>query len=501
MLQKALYLCALLPMVFPPALRAAPGPKVRKPLGIYAKIDIEDAILAYKGPASGLHDSLRQTYAGLLSDPAISGITVGRRWDNIQVSDPLCILQHSCLAGPDGYDWSYLDDVFAEAELAHKSVQLIVTPGADAPSWLLAKIPSCDPLFSTGSAPPNCGKVTFTGYPEQQRVDNSELPLPWNPIYNLAWWDFLVHVSVRYGFNPLLVSIAVAGPVAGSPEMILPTSANSPPQVPPGCTATPACTFPVDTMWSMLINHSFPNVASYQSTDQVFIDQWKQTIDVYELVFSGLTLQISPDAGKDTPEFVKNPVFTPHPDNFLYAANCSTTSTPRSCEAKTEVLSYFDKVSGPNAKSTQVGGLTASTDVAAGDIGIATVKMLATPPSTLLGGAEFDHPVSTGNNTQQTGCPTYPDPSCDVTPDEGAYYVLRQFFYGTRAAVYYGGTYGPALLQYLDLDYSDVQSAQSEACPSPPSTDISLQDLLNHASYDLFTMAGMPVVLPPKICP
>jgi hypothetical protein len=61
-------------------------------------------------------------------------------------------------------------------------------------------------------------------------------------------------------------------------------------------------------------------------------------------------------------------------------------------------------------------------------------------------------------------------------------------------------------MQYVEMDYVDVQYAQSpaHACqiflpgmnPGPPS----LQDLMNQASYELFTMAGEPATLPPTSC-
>src|SRR5262249_3252866 len=153
----------------------------------------------------------------------------------------------------------------------------------------------------------------------------------------------------RYNSNPAFVSIAVAGPVGASDEIILPTSDNTPTQ-PSGLT--------VNAMWITLIEHSFPNTSSYQNSDQVFIDQWKQAIDAYENIFTGVTLFLGPDTGKDLPEFSDS--VTPHNDNTLFAQDCATSKNPMSCEAKTEILSYFVRVAGPNGKATQVGGMTAS---------------------------------------------------------------------------------------------------------------------------------------------
>jgi len=174
----------------------------------------------------------------------------------------------------------------------------------------------------------------------------------------------------------------------------------------------------------------------------------KQTIDAYEQIFSGVTLFLSPDSGSDMPEL---PAVI-H-DMTLFNADCSTSSLPQSCGAKTEVLSYFLSANGPNAKATQDGGMTASRSLKTGDIGIAGVKVLtAMDPTSFLGGAEFDFAVSDQTTLQQEGCPNYPT-LCGLfgypfTPEEAAYNVLTVFFNGTNAATHYGGTQGPAPIQY-----------------------------------------------------
>src|SRR5271155_1097354 len=66
----------------------------RKPLGVYAHVDIDAAIARH--PCSDattvdqLHTCLRGLYSGLLNDLAISGIAAGAHWDHIQISEPLC---------------------------------------------------------------------------------------------------------------------------------------------------------------------------------------------------------------------------------------------------------------------------------------------------------------------------------------------------------------------------------------------------------------------------
>ena len=463
---------------------------IRRPLGVYAKVDVETAIAGYPGsgtPATAqLHSYFQGLLASLLSDPAISGVTIGQRWDNMQPTSATA------------YDWSYIDDAFNAATAVGKTVQLILTPGFDSPTWLLKQIPSCDPLFSSGSAPADCGKVTFKGFPEQARADGNVLPLPWNSVYQTAWATFLTALNARYGSNRAFVALAIAGPVGASDEMIFPNNQNTTVTQPSGLSA--------DDTWTALVQHSFPGNAAYQNNDQAFIDAWDQAIDTHEKIFSGVTLFIGADAGNDFPGFGKT--IAPHADNTLYAVDCASVVKAEimSCEAKTEVLSYFLTATGPNGKGTQTGGMTASVLKTPGDIGAAGVKVLSglTPPPAVAfsAGAEFDYPVSS-QNLQQEGCAD-PSGNCPgLTPEQAAYNVLTVFFYGTPAAAFYGGAIGSAPIQYLDISYMDLQYAQANSCPPALSTvtgSMSLQDLYNRASRDLYAMANQARTLPPATC-
>jgi len=521
--RKIIALSAWVMLLVCASLSQANGQAYRQPLGVYAHVVIEDLIKGYQGPQP-VHIYLRHLYAQVLADPAISGLTVGQHWDHIQLSE-------------NGYDWSYLDDAFAVAIAANKSVQLLITPGFNSPAWLAHKIPRCDGLFpgsdpapTSENGPSDCGTVQFVDFPEDQRSDKIDghyvLPLPWNQVYQTAWWDFLMHLSATYNDNPAFISIAMAEPVGGSTEFILPTSERGD-GTGHGKAMHPPLGPLADPTWAALIQHSFPNISDYQSTDQVFIDQWEQTIDAYERIFAGVTLFLSPDSGSDLPKFEWNATLPMHSDNTLFAQDCSQAiNSPlpyvdtnyRSCEAKTEILSYFVTVDGPNAKATQVGGMTATSPTCTGDIGLPGVKLLTSLPasSPFVGGAEFDKPVSGSRaDRQEVGCPPIPGPlctvgpvqpapNCAVTPEEAAFYVLANFFYGTPAAADWLEKPGTAPIQYVEVDVEDVQYAEMTACPTLPGTvpgNPSLQDLLNRASHDLFEMAGQTRPLPPPTCP
>ena len=290
------------------SLSPANAQSYRRPLGVYAHVDIDSAITyASKNiphynsmTMAEQHIALQGLYEGLLSDTAISGIAAGAHWGQIQLSSPLCTVERNCAPFTEnGYLWDYVDDVFIAANAKNKSVQLIVIPGVDTPGWVLQQIQSCDGMFisatdATGYAPADCGTVVFKGYPEESHGDTHILPLPWNTTYINAWAYFLGILNGRYYSNTAFVAITVAGPTCASTEMILPTTANGSIQKKSG--------MPADQAWAALIAHSFPGVNNYQASDQVFIDYWKQAIDLYEQTFRGITLIVSPDSGDDLSE-------------------------------------------------------------------------------------------------------------------------------------------------------------------------------------------------------
>jgi hypothetical protein len=102
-----------------------------RPRGIYAVVNIEQniaqeamAIPPVTSPA-GLQGYFDFLYQELLENPAISGLAMQVHWDTLAANPPTAV-------GPDG--WTYVNDAFAEAQVAGKTVQLIVTPGFQSPT-------------------------------------------------------------------------------------------------------------------------------------------------------------------------------------------------------------------------------------------------------------------------------------------------------------------------------------------------------------------------------
>jgi hypothetical protein len=110
-------------LLFAPAMLAQATP--RRPRGVYTKVDISNYIAQQQQAnpsitAAELEEALDALYEGLLADPAISGLELGVHWDLVNPNPP---------AGTNAYAWNYVDDAFAQAAGANKTIQRLMDPG------------------------------------------------------------------------------------------------------------------------------------------------------------------------------------------------------------------------------------------------------------------------------------------------------------------------------------------------------------------------------------
>jgi hypothetical protein len=609
----------LLTLVCGLVLAAGPGPSLaapQPPVGVYAQVGVAQAItevqkslqIEAQQPICGyvppyqasktndIHIGLQNLYESLMLAPGVSGIAVGIPWCLLQPCPPSgTSAQPWCQSPtfPQGYDFSYVQDAVLAAnaaaavekkngnDLPPPTVQLIVIPGVDTPSWLLPdlmvakQIPPC-PTNPGAKYPSNCGWLYDQNMPEASHGQSFNLPMPWDDLYVSYWTAFLKTLAATIAAGtggpymltaPPLVSIAVAEPVGASDEMILPTfpNKNNPHK-------------PHDRVWTPLIAHAvncttncsqtltgYANYPIYHSdstlNEQVFVDAWNATIDMYEQVFanSNLTLILVADAGTGLPAAASLPdpttqdvkgvdgntleiykLILPHDHAALLPDDCGGTPT-LSCQAKAEILAHFAAASTSGSpsylKATDVGGMVASSNIKSSTdpkatISVIGVKILTSPRllqtpapfQPLLGGAEFDHAVSSGpkKDEKETGClPGKSAPPC-TSPEERAFNVLDAFFNCTQigARLRSDTTFKTACqatsapltnsspsstIQFVHVDYQDVEYAEGQhPCPAKPfpvpvnsgekhKMCWSMQDLLSQANYDLFEMAGQPL--------
>jgi hypothetical protein len=527
---------ALAPALVAGVVPSQPDP--RRPRGIYGKVKITEYI-NQSHTAADLHS----LYQDLLNNPAISGLALQIQWDTLNPYSP------TNTTGQNPYDWSYLEDAFTLATAAKKTIQLIVTPGFQSPSWVLDQLDSCDGTFP--APPKTCGKVTFAGFTEPTG-GKVILPLPWDPTYKTAWQTFLTALAVQYGSTPALVSISVAGPTAESEEMILPSDTNS--DVPQSGSGLHP-----NQMWMDLLASKYGSVSAgvypgftYQNSDQAFIDEWNNAIDMYGKLFSNLTLVVT--TGSGLPNLSKKTGFPP-PDDFKM--DCGRTDMD--CAAETWILSHFadNTVGGANAKATQTSGMKASSDDNP-NLGVNAVKDQSgrtaqySVANQLLGGAQFNSSFSdTTFHTLKEGCTSKfpPDSSgtCSIpsscttvdclpvscipqaclapgitraslasftifsnvpakyliSPEQAESNVLKGYFDNTAVAVFFGGTMGADPLNYLQIYYQDIQyAAATNALQLLDSSTVlgpgtSAQSVLDLASQKLYEIAEPAAVPPP----
>ena len=493
-----------------PALGQPDEPK--KPVGVYLHVDIEYMLKKahHEHDDQATQDAfIKKRLSKLLNSSAIAGVAVGLHWSTLDHVLPSVDLAAestcpSCV-------WNDLDDVFEVVNaMPDKTVQLIVTPGFDAPPWLKQRLAPCDDLFTKNSSGvgPDCGSVQFIDFNEQQRSDQwpqpglYTLPLPWNTDYQNAWWQFLGALNRHVKDQPSLVAIAIAGPVAGSDEMILPTTLNGLDPKNGVHSKTQVGGKPADKAWTMLIdnyNRDTQHKPYPDNSNQIFVDQWTTTIAKYESLFSGLTIFLGPDSGHDYPTFR---LTGPAPaTKTLYGVECGLLSGQllTSCAAKVQVIEAFLAAKGPNQKATEVGGMTAASEPEFGNIGVAGVKLLTArydglrETGQLIGGAQFDHAVS--NLRDHEGCPSS-DRTCQHTPmtvETAAVAVLKEFFHHTTVGQNYGDAPADNLnetMYYLDVPQGDIEYMEQNGCTSNTTGVLSLYQQLATANYYLKFMAG-----------
>jgi hypothetical protein len=544
------YILSLSFLALSPAL-AAQTPRL--PRGIYAVVDTEVLITEQQQANPSITTAqldvyFNGLYQDLLSNPAVSGLTLQVHWDWLNPNPP---------GAANSYAWNIVDDAFAQAAAwdaqhpaqAPKTIQIIATPGFNSPAWVLAAIPSCDGLFeSPVQAPPsNCGTAIFKGYTENN--DGNVFPLPWNPYYKSAWQTFLTAFAARYGSNPAFVSIAVAGPTAASAEIILPSDddATNPQTQFSGGPISP------NDMWLALLAFQYPGMAAYQGTDQAFIDAWDAAIDMYGEVFGGVTLVVTLD--DKMPTFNTNTYTIP----TLFSGDCSVQKA--TCATVTSILSYFVEptVGGPNAKATQTSSFIASKpDI---DLGINSVKMLAqrtaqlpAPSAQILAGIQVDKSFAnpaTPDSVVTVGCtaalppdatdtpagctlpPTCTDESCTpvacipqaclapgvktsalasyvtfpnvpttdlLSPEQALYNLLNIYFGGSPAASSFGGTPGTTPLNYLQIFSQDFQYAEANVNAPAPVTETSgaTVSMTAQAQFNLASQKLLEIGEPPE---
>jgi hypothetical protein len=476
---------------------------IRQPLGIYARTTPDCT------PATNQTQDqcLIAKVAALVANPALAGIDAEIQWKDLNPASGV-------------YTWNDLEDVLSAVDAwnqanpgkTRKNVQVGVNPGFNSPQWVFGGMASCDPMFSPNSeanpdgslnkhwiqynppqpalVPPDCGYVTFLEA-ESGSTPLLPLPLPWSPYYKSAWATFVRALAQKFGNNPDVVSVSIAGPTASSSEMILPNQKNDPLNF---------------YKWNYLMALTFP--PSYQSSDRAIVEAWQDAIDLFSESFSGVTLVMT--TGNGLPNFLSPPApigmpanttGTPYdtysvPPGFLPVCGSPDVTKIMDCAAEESVIAYFADplIGGLNLKSIQENGFGAGgiliSPLGGGDVAAWGVRWLAQnsengitvlPGSFTFVSKVFGGFQSTGGITdsaadaQAEGCTLPGTQTCPgLSYEQALYNYMQNFFEGTKLGAVYGpgNVYNPAVnivagtipLNYLQLYDVDINYASANAC-------------------------------------
>ncbi len=91
--------------------------------------------------------------------------------------------------GPTTYNWSSIDSQLTSLQAIGKKASLVVFPVPNPPSW----------IFTAGAQSYTDGS-------------GSVLPIPWDPVFLNAWWNFISAFGSRYADNSTILQISATGP-------------------------------------------------------------------------------------------------------------------------------------------------------------------------------------------------------------------------------------------------------------------------------------------------
>ena len=134
----------------------------------------------------------------LLNNTGIVGVSLRTTWRKVEPKEGQ-------------WDWDNLDAAITVARSARKKVMIRVLAGTHTPEWVYAR---------------GARRFDFVQRnPNRSRTDEpSYLPIPWDETYLRYWARLVRQLGKRYGNDPAIVLVHIAGPTRSSAEMHLPKS-------------------------------------------------------------------------------------------------------------------------------------------------------------------------------------------------------------------------------------------------------------------------------------
>jgi hypothetical protein len=136
----------------------------------------------------------------VLGNTSVDGLAIRATWSTIEPSDGT-------------FNWSNIDNTLATAQAHGKKVSISVAAGVHTPSWVYAEgAKGFQFVWDRPWALPFCSIAT--------------IPLPWDPVFQQKWAEFVGALGARYDANPNVAHVKLTGINGKTQETTLPHSVN-----------------------------------------------------------------------------------------------------------------------------------------------------------------------------------------------------------------------------------------------------------------------------------
>jgi len=131
-----------------------------------------------------------------LDNSSVDGLAIRVSWSTLEPSDGT-------------FNWSKIDAVVATARTHNKKVSISIQAGIHTPSWVYAEgARTFQFVWDRSWALPLCSVAT--------------IPLPWDPVFQRKWGEFISALGARYDPNPIVSFVKLTGINSKTQETILP---------------------------------------------------------------------------------------------------------------------------------------------------------------------------------------------------------------------------------------------------------------------------------------
>jgi len=134
----------------------------------------------------------------VLNNSSVDGLGIRASWSTLEPADGT-------------FNWSKIDAVIATAQAHNKKVSISIEAGIRTPSWVYAEgAKTFQFVWDRPWALPLCSVAT--------------MPLPWDPVFQRKWGDFVGALGARYDSSPFVSFVKLTGINSKTQETILPRS-------------------------------------------------------------------------------------------------------------------------------------------------------------------------------------------------------------------------------------------------------------------------------------